>query len=147
MSTKVSKTAIGAFVLGAIVLLVAGVLVFGGGQLFVTKHTYITYFDGSVKGLNVGSPVMFRGVKVGSVDNISIVADPAKRQLRIPVVFTLEPAKVQGTKAEFRRDPNAIEKAVKEFGLRTQLQSLSFLTGQLMVALDFFRINQPCTWG
>lgn len=138
MSTKVNKTAIGAFVLGAIALLVAGVLVLGAGKFFTTEHTYITYFDGTVKGLNVGSPVMFHGVKVGSVTDISIVVDPATNSLKIPVIFKLEPAKFKGAKAEFQRDPKAIKKAVDEMGLRTRLQSMSFVTGQLLVSLDFF---------
>lgn len=138
MSTTVNKTAIGAFVLGAIALLVAGVLVLGAGKFFTHEFVYITYFDGSVKGLNVGSPVMFRGVKVGSVTDISITADPAKRELKIPVIFTLEPEKFKGTKSEFRRDPKTIQVAVEKMGLRTQLQTQSFVTGQLMVALDFF---------
>ncbi|RNC64801.1 MAG: MCE family protein [Desulfuromonadales bacterium] len=137
MSTKVNKTAIGAFVLGAVALLVAGVLVLGAGKFFTKEFAYVTYFDGSVKGLSVGSPVMFRGVKVGSVTDISITVDQEKRQLKIPVTFTLEPEKFKGTKAAFKRDPRTIEKAV-ERGLRTQLQSQSFVTGQLMVALDFF---------
>ena len=138
MSTKVNKTAIGAFVLGAVALAVAAVLVFGAGKFFTTVHTYITYFEGSVKGLNIGSPVMFRGVKVGEVTSISIMFDKATNKLKIPVVFNLEPEKFKGTKEEFQRDPKTIEKAVKELGLRTQLQSMSFVTGQLMVALDFF---------
>ncbi len=138
MSTKVSKTAIGAFVLGAIVLLVAGVLVLGSGKFLTKKNIYVTYFQGSVKGLNVGSPVTFRGVKVGAVTDISILANPATRTLEIPVIFDLEPEKVKGASPELRRDPRFIERAVKQFGLRTQLQTQSFVTGQLMVALDFF---------
>jgi paraquat-inducible protein B len=147
MSTKVNKAAIGAFVIGAIVLLVAGVLILGAGKFFIKENTYITYFTGSVKGLNVGSPVMFRGVKVGEVTNISITADQRSttNRLKIPVLFTLEPAKFKGTKSEFQRDPKAIEQAVKLYGLRTQLQTLSFVTGQLMVALDFFP-GQPAQY-
>jgi paraquat-inducible protein B len=138
MSTKVNKTAIGAFVLGAVALLVAVVLVLGAGKLFTTEHTYVTFFDGSVKGLNIGSPVTFHGVKVGEVTDISIQADQASHTLKIPVTFNLEPAKFKGTAAEFQRNPKAIEKAVKELGLRTQLQTQSFVTGQLLVSLDFF---------
>ncbi len=137
MSTKVNKTAIGAFVLGAIALLVAGVLVLGAGKFFTKEFVYITYFDGSVKGLNIGSPVMFRGVKVGSVTDISITVDQEQRQLKIPVIFTLEPEKFKGTRAEFKRDPKTMVNAV-EMGLRTQLQTQSFVTGQLMVSLDFY---------
>lgn len=138
MGTKVNKTAIGAFVVGAIVLAVAAVLVFGAGKFFKREHTYITYFDGSVKGLSVGSPVTFRGVKVGSVTSISITVDPGEKVLKIPVIFNLEPAEFEGTRAEFQRDPKTIRMAVDKLGLRTQLQSQSFVTGQLVVALDFF---------
>lgn len=138
MSTKVNKTAIGAFVLGAVALLVAAVLVFGAGKLFTTEHTYVTFFDGSVKGLNVGSPVTFHGVKVGEVIEIDILMDKATKSLKIPVIFNLEPAKFKGTVAEFHEDPKYIEKAVKEMGLRSQLQTQSFVTGQLMVSLEFF---------
>jgi len=142
MSTKVNKTAIGAFVLSAIALLVIGVLVLGAGKFFTNEHVYITYFDGSVKGLSVGSPVMFRGVKVGAVTDISITA-VGKSGLKIPVVFTLEPSKFKGTAAAFQNDPKAIEVAVRKFGLRTQLQSQSFVTGQLLIALEFFPDTQP----
>jgi paraquat-inducible protein B len=138
MSAKVSKTAIGAFVLGAIALVVAGVLVLGGGRFFTKEFTYISYFDGSVKGLNVGSPVTFRGVKVGSVTNISITVDRARHQLKIPVVFTVNPAKFKGTRAEFQHDPKFVKVVIAEYGLRSQLQIMSLVTGQLSVALDFF---------
>jgi paraquat-inducible protein B len=138
MSKKVNKTAIGAFVLGAVVLLVATVLVLGAGKFFTTEHVYITYFEGSVKGLNVGSPVTFRGVKVGEVKDISILVDPATRTLYIPVIFTLDPSKFKGTSATFQREAKTIEKAVAEVGLRAQLATQSFVTGQLMLSLDFF---------
>jgi len=138
MARKPNKTAIGVFVLGAVALVVAAVLAFGAGRFFTKQYVFITYFDGSVKGLSVGSPVMFRGVKIGSVIDISITVDPSGRGLKIPVVFTLEPAKFGGTAAEMQRDPKSMQKAVTEYGLRTQLQSMSFLTGQLMVSLDFF---------
>jgi paraquat-inducible protein B len=138
MSAKVSKTAIGAFVLGAVALLVAGVLVLGAGRFFTREYVFITYFDGSVKGLNVGSPVMFRGVKVGTVTNISITVDSPKHQLKIPVIFTVDPAKFKGTRPEFQRDPKSVDWVIAEYGLRAQLQMLSLVTGQLMVALDFF---------
>jgi len=137
MSTKVNKTAIGAFVLGAIALFVVGVLVLGAGKFFTKEFVYITYFVGSVKGLNAGSPVMFRGVKVGSVTDISIIVDPAKKELLIPVIFTLDPEKFRGVKVQFQQDPRYVKYAV-DLGLRTQLQTQSFVTGQLMVALDFF---------
>src|SRR6266567_5718173 len=104
MSKKISKTAIGAFVLGAVFLMVAGVLILGSGKFFTREYVYITYFAGSVKGLSVGSPVVFRGVKIGTVTDIRIIVDPENIQLRIPVVFTLDPQKFRGTSVEFQRD-------------------------------------------
>lgn len=136
MSTKVSKSAIGAFVIGAVAVLVIGIVVMGSGKLFTRKHTYITYFDSSVKGLSIGSPVTFHGVKVGSVDEIGIIAEAATQKLRIPVVFSLDPEKFKGARKDLRDDPQAIKIAV-DAGLRTQLQSISFVTGQLMVSLVF----------
>jgi paraquat-inducible protein B len=137
VSEKINKTAIGAFVLGALALLVATVLILGSGKLFTREFVYITYFPGSVKGLSVGAPVVFRGVKVGRVTDISIMTNPQSIELKIPVLFTVNPAKFKGTRVEFQRDAAAIRKAVG-LGLRTQLQTQSFVTGQLMLALDFF---------
>jgi paraquat-inducible protein B len=62
MGSKVSPTVIGAFVVGAIVFMVAGALLFGGGKFFTEKLPYVMFFDSSVEGLNVGAPVIFRGV-------------------------------------------------------------------------------------
>lgn len=138
MSKEPNRAAIGAFVIGAVALFIAGALFLGAGKFFTKKLTFITYFDGSVKGLSVGSPVMFRGVKIGSVTDISIIVDPSSRGMKVPVIFTLQPAKFKGSENVMQRDSKSIQKAITEHGLRTQLQSMSFLTGQLMVSLDFF---------
>ena len=76
MGSKISPTVIGAFVVGAIVLMVAGVLLFGGGKFFKEKLPYVMFFDSSVEGLNVGAPVIFRGVQVGQVTEVTAIADP-----------------------------------------------------------------------
>jgi len=138
MAGKPNKTAIGAFILGAVGLSFAMILLYGGGKLFTERYVFITYFDGSVKGLSEGSPVMFRGVKIGSVNDISITVVPSTSGLKIPVTFSLEPAKFEGAELAMKDDPESIQMAIKEYGMRTQLQTMSFLTGQLMVALDFF---------
>ena len=76
MGKQASPVLIGGFVLGAIALLVAGVLVFGGAVYFGERQTYVAYFPGSVKGLRVGAPVDFRGVTIGQVTDIRIVYHP-----------------------------------------------------------------------
>ncbi len=67
MSKPASKTLIGGFVVGAVFLAIVGVLVFGSGKFFTEKQAYVLFFDSSVKGLNIGAHVMFKGVKIGSV--------------------------------------------------------------------------------
>ena len=70
MSKPANKTMIGLFVVGAIVLIVVAIGVLGSGKFFKRQFNYFMVFEGSVKGLNVGSPVVFRGVKVGVVSVI-----------------------------------------------------------------------------
>jgi paraquat-inducible protein B len=135
MSKKASKTLIGGFVLGAVALLIAGVFVFGSGKFFRNTFRYVMFFQGSIKGLNVGAPVMFQGVKIGSVTEISLVYNPADDSIYIPVIIDTEPEKISGVTAN--RDPGDIEHAIDR-GLKAQLQIQSIVTGQLLVALDFF---------
>ena len=141
MSRSANPTAIGAFVVGAVVIAVAAVLLLTSGPLFQQKARFVLYFDGSVKGLNVGSPVTYRGVQVGTVTNIDIVLSP-ERNAKIPVTVEIDPAAFtvvgKGNAVgidELRKGIH--ESSVKE-GLRAQLQIQSLLTGQLFIQLDYF---------
>src|SRR4030095_10291827 len=89
MGSKISPTMIGAFVVGAIVLVIAGVLLFGGGKFFQEKVPYVLFFDSTVEGLNVGAPVIFCGVQIGQVTEISAIADPQTFDVRIRVEIEL----------------------------------------------------------
>ena len=130
MSTRANPMVIGAFVVGAAALLLVALLVWGGTGLFRTRLDYVLFFDAAVTGLNKGAPVLARGVKVGEVTDV---------QLRwgtpvIAVYIALEPQALKGT-AE-AGPARAIERAVREDGLRAQLRMQSFVTGVLYVALD-----------
>ena len=57
MAKEANKTLIGAFVVGAVTLIVVGILLFGGGRFFKKTTSLVAYFDGSVKGLGAGSKV------------------------------------------------------------------------------------------
>jgi paraquat-inducible protein B len=98
------------------------------------------YFESSVTGISIGSPVVFRGVKVGSVIDITLTANPDTMTLYIPVTIRLEPETlhVNAANGPHRRDPYGNMKRLIERGLRAQLQTQSFVTGQLQIALDFF---------
>ena len=140
MSKKASKSLIGAFLVGALVLAVAGLVVFGSGKFFTKTYPYILYFEGSVKGLSVGSDVVIRGVKVGSVKSITIRANPKDHSVRIPVVVEIESGKVEVGEVEAEElegDPYKNLPKLIEHGLRAQLQTKSLVTGQLQIALDY----------
>lgn len=142
MSRKASPALIGAFVIAGLALLVAGVLVFGGLEIFRTKQRFVTYFDGSVQGLRVGSDVLFRGARVGYVTGIEVTTDETMLEYRIPVTFELLPGSVKvltgGTLAgALSGDDSRLEDMIAA-GLRTRLDVESFVTGQLVINLDMF---------
>jgi paraquat-inducible protein B len=63
---------VGAFVLGALAIAVAAILLFGSTHLFTRTSLMVGVFQGSVAGLNVGSPVTFRGVDIGKVARMQV---------------------------------------------------------------------------
>ncbi len=136
MSKKASPMVIGGFVVGAAVLAVAGVAYFGAGEFLAKKYAYVAFFEGSLKGLDIGSPVTFRGVRIGSVSNVVVRYDSSDQSVRIPVYFDLEEGRVQLVRAR-TRDPYQNISALIDDGLRAQLVTQSFVTGQVAVQLDF----------
>jgi len=135
MIRKADKRVIGAFVVGAVALLVGAILVFGSGALFKQSDKYVIFFDGSVKGLSVGAPVIFRGVKIGNVSSIGLVYDADNKHVLIPVVVDVALARVTGVPDKLGYPDYALW--VKQ-GLRAKLEIQSFITGQLMLAFDFY---------
>ncbi len=71
MSAQPNYFKIGVFVTAATALTVIGVVLLGAGAFFRKTVLVETYIDESVQGLEVGSPVKYRGVQVGKVDAIS----------------------------------------------------------------------------
>ena len=138
MSKPANKTMIGAFVVGAVVLAVTAIVLFGSGKFFRKTDLWLTFFEGSVKGLNVGSPVVFRGVQIGAVTDIIVGFDPTKLEVLIPVFFEVDPEKFQniGKRGETREED--MGKALISRGLRAQLQMQSLVTGQLLINVDFY---------
>jgi paraquat-inducible protein B len=138
MAKQTNKTLIGGFVVGAVALIVAGVLVFGSGKFFQQSSKYVLYFRGSLKGLNVGAPVLYQGVQVGSVIDITIEADAEEQTAQIPVTIEILPKKFKVIRGKRASDPYESLPLLIERGLRAQLQQQSFVTGQLMIGLDYY---------
>ena len=73
MSAKANYFKIGLFVLSSTALALVGIVVLGAGALFERSVMFETYIDESVQGLDVGAPIKFRGVKIGTVKQIDFV--------------------------------------------------------------------------
>lgn len=140
MNKKISPTLIGGFVIGAIALMVILVIVFGSGQLFRKTREFVLYFDSSVNGLRIGSPVKVRGVEIGAVKDIRFQLDQETQVNKIPVLIEIDLQKLtsRGAKAAAAEDLESFRKVIVERGLRGQLMTESLLTGLLYVGLDFF---------
>ena len=136
--SKANPAVVGAFVIGAIALIVIGLLVFGGTGWFVERNRYVAYFPGSVKGLQVGAPVDFRGVTIGQVTEIRVLFDPREVSARIPVIMELDATQIEMTGPEEATSQGEDAERMIKAGLRAQLQSQSLLTGLLFVNLDFY---------
>jgi paraquat-inducible protein B len=140
MAKEANKTVIGLFVVGAIVLLVVALVVFGGGKFFKKTNRYVAFFEGSVKGLSVGAPVMFRGVRIGKVDDFQVYYDAKEDVFKIPVQLTLFTEKIHGVGMEKEfSEAESLEmwQQMLKDGFRAELQMQSLVTGQVGIQLDF----------
>lgn len=145
MGKQASRTVIGAFVVGAVALGVAGILAFGSGKFLQERTRYVMFFDGSLKGLQVGSPVVMNGVKIGQVTDIRVVGDPAALRFYSPVYIEIEPNKFYfvgegkaARKGWMVKNRYALYKPLMEKGMKAQLVLQSFVTGQLWINLGLY---------
>ena len=102
MTEKGTKTLIGFFVMCALTLLIGGVMIVGSGS-FSSAARFVCFFDASLRGLLPGSPVYFRGVRVGKVVSIQINADADELTFRTPVVIELEKSALKSSLTELSR--------------------------------------------
>ncbi|MCK9376241.1 MAG: MlaD family protein [Syntrophobacterales bacterium] len=135
MAKQANRMMIGGFVVFAVTIMAASLVVFGSGKFFQITNKYILYFNEPINGLSVGAPVLFQGVPIGQVTDITLQADLATMKTQIPVLIEIYPDrwKVRGGKRDYR----AVAEKLIEKGLRAQLITQSFITGQLMIQLDF----------
>jgi paraquat-inducible protein B len=144
MSKKASPAAIGGFVLGAIALLIVGIVVFSGGKLFRDKREFVSHFPGTVAGLSVGAPVQFQGVQIGEVTSINLDYYADEKRFSIPVRYEIwhdALRRHRGTSetlptASFEEAKEVFQGLVENEGLRATLTTGSLVTGQYLVSLE-----------
>lgn len=93
------------------------------------------YFEESINGLNVGSPVVFKGVQIGKVASIELIANAEDLSFSIPVYVKMD-AEQSINHSETYGEKEMILNALIAKGLRARLTTQSYLTGQLMIELE-----------
>ena len=137
MSKKANPTLIGVFVIGAIALLVSGAMLFGGGEFFAEKRRLVAYFPESVKGLRNGANVIFRGVRVGYVEDIQLQGDVETLETQVQVIMRIFPEQYDVTGKKGAISDVVDGEELINAGFKAQLGVESFVTGQLLIELDF----------
>jgi len=144
MSAPSNHWKLGLFVVAGAVLFIALLLVLGARSLHEETVTYETYFDESVQGLDIGSPVKFRGVTIGNVGKIDIAPDRRHVEVSCAIVVSqLVSLKLMDTTPKPRALPFGIKRPVTlaiPLDLRTQLASAG-ITGVKFISIDFFDIK------
>ncbi|WP_018412145.1 PqiB family protein [Methyloversatilis thermotolerans] len=99
-------------------------------------------FTDSLRGLQVGAPVDFRGMQIGEVLAIRPDVDIDRADIALLVDVAIFPERMTARDSKARELNEAEHKAFIERlvarGLRAQLRNGNLVTGQLYVALDFF---------
>ena len=132
MAKQASKMMIGGFLIIALFLLVASLVVFSTTKFFTKTQKFVLYFNEPVKGLDVGSPVLFQGVAVGSVISIDIIADPIKLRADIPVIIQMELDRFQVRKPGEIINPQKDMPWLIKKGFRGMLVMQSLISGKLL---------------
>jgi len=138
MAKQASKMMIGVFLIIALFLLIASLVIFSTTKFFTKTQKFVLYFNETVKGLDVGSPVLFQGVAVGSVISVDIIADPAKLQADIPVIIQIELERVKFRKPGEILNPQKDMSELIKKGFRGVLTIQSLISGKLLIELDYF---------
>ncbi|MCR9141556.1 MAG: MlaD family protein [bacterium] len=136
MNAKSSYFKLGLFVLGAVLLGVAGILVLGAGALMRDTIDLETYLDESVQGLSVGSPVKERGVQIGIVKEIDFARNSyALTAENDPKNFGRYVVVKMSLPAKGKFQPDRLNSEIAR-GLRVRLVAAG-ITGQLFLEVDY----------
>ena len=105
-------------------------------RTYTQKRHYILHFNESIRGLNVGAPVEFRGIRIGQVVDIKAHFNLETATPEITVLIETEPQRWEVIGEASGDDKQRLEMQVAK-GMRAQLKTGSLITGQLYVDVDF----------
>ncbi len=110
---------------------------------YAEKKLFLLKFDTSVRGLSLGAPVEFRGIRIGEVLDLKLEYDANKKSFEIPVLVAIEPGRLNLKKNTALKDPDKIIDFMFAKGLYAQLKTGNLVTGQQYVAMDFLPNAAP----
>ncbi len=142
MSARAHPRAIGAFVLGAVALVLTVVVALSSGDWFAPRDHFVIFFPGSVRGLNPGAPVTFRGVQVGQVQDVNaFLTGKNDPMIQIEVLIEFRRTVIEapeGVDQPWGQVRGAeLARRLTAAGIRARLMSQSLLTGQKYIDFDF----------
>lgn len=137
MHKEPNKRLIGIFMVSGILALLTVFSVYLNNKFFNEdeNNLIVMYFEESIKGLNVGASVVFKGVEIGKVAKIELLANPENMDFSIPVYARMESYQGVNSQKAAATKREILDVLIKK-GLRARLTSQSYLTGQLMVELE-----------
>jgi paraquat-inducible protein B len=113
------------------------------------SKTIVMFFNQSLRGLQPGATVDFRGVVIGEVKTIGVEFDRSTREFRMPVTMQIFPDRLRRKGDEAAPESKYTQEQQLRYlvgkGMRAQLRNGNLLTGQLFVAIDFFPKAPPVT--
>lgn len=139
MPRKPNERLIGIFLISGVAAFIAVMSIFLQQKYFSDNgNMLVMYFEESIKGLNVGSSVVFKGVEIGKVAKIDLIANARSLGFSIPVYVQMDATRSGIYAKEDHVSKREILNALIARGLRARLTSQSYLTGQLMIELEMF---------
>lgn len=138
MPNKPNKKMIGIFTIFSIISLIIIIVMFSGIKSFKLKDDkLVMFFNESISGLSIGSPVSFRGVEIGQVIKIELIPNKNKNGFSIPVFVKLNENQNFRARSNVWSGNNTVFlEDLVENGLKAKLATQSYLTGQLMIELE-----------
>ncbi len=141
---RANPTAIGSFLIGAVIIIIAGTAILAGNTWFTNRTTFVSYFKETVNGLEEGAPVKFQGAPVGTVSNIRIQIDERDKTFQVQVEYEIDIKSLRtqlGTYVNLSQQP-VLDQQIKD-GLRAQLQMESIVSGMLYIELAYRKDAKP----
>src|SRR5580765_3497292 len=137
MSKKANPVSVGLFVIVGLALAVTGVVLFTSRSVLHPRVKQILYFDSSLKGLEPGAPVKFRGVTIGSVVEVMIRHNQSTNDFSMPVLISIDKKLAQGKSDELLHiDSQSMLDHLIQRGFRGRLDAENLVTGILYISLD-----------